>query len=75
VCGGGREDTLSTNVPVRVTLTPRDGGNPVTFEGTHYEAASRGCKIPPGFKGAYTATIEFLDTFAVEVEPATVTVQ
>jgi hypothetical protein len=67
-----QEDTPSTSVPVRVTLTPRGGGNPTTFEGTYYEAASRGWKIPAGFKGTYTATMEFLDTFAVEVEPATV---
>ncbi len=71
-----RDREPSSNVLVKIALSAQSGQRAMTFEASRYEADDRGWRIPPGFRGTYTATVEFpSDTFPVEVKPARVTVR
>ncbi|MCX5653847.1 MAG: hypothetical protein NTY65_04255, partial [Planctomycetota bacterium] len=60
---------------VKITLSRSGGQGSTTFETTAYEAATRGWKIPPGFAGTYTVTVELPDTFPATFASATVTIR
>jgi len=71
-----RDGEPSSNVRVKIALAAQSGQQAMTFEASRYEAGDRGWKIPPGFRGTYTATVEFPpDTFPIEVKPVRVTVR
>jgi len=60
---------------VKITLSQSGGQGSTSFETTAYEAATRGWKIPPGFTGTYTVTVELPDTFPATFASATVTIR
>ena len=69
-------DGDASTVRVKIALAAQSGQRAMTFEASRYEADDRGWKIPPGFRGTYTATVEFPpDTFPIEVKPVRVTVR
>ncbi len=66
---------LHNRAPIRVVLTDPSGRQAGTFEATnYYELKNRGWKIPPGFRGTYTVTLEFPGNFPTEPDPVTFTI-
>jgi TolB-like protein len=69
------DDRSQRNFQLKITLSQGGGQGSTTFETTAYEASTRGWKIPPGFTGTYTVTVELPDTFPATFASATVTVR
>jgi len=62
--------------PVRIVMTRTSDQLTLKFETQWAEIGKRGWKIPQGLTGTFTATVEFpSDTFQVECEPATFTIE
>jgi len=64
------------NPVVAFNLSDSSGKQVATFRKDLFTAGEDGWKIPLGFRGKFTATVEFpSDTFRVDCEPVTFTIE